>query len=200
MLLKPLVAIPVKPFGVAKARLAPLLTPEERSRLGKAVAAHTARVADESGGHVAIVTASPAVASWAHGLGLDTIDDPGSGLDAAAAAAVARAGKTATPWLVLHADLPLLTVSDVAALIDALAASSAVLAPSHDAGTAALGARAAFSRFGYGPGSYHRHRRALPTAAVVIRPGLAIDLDTTKDLSRILAMPAGRWVAELASP
>ena len=43
----PLAGVPIKPFGIAKARLAPALDAGARSRLGRAIAAHTLRtVAD----------------------------------------------------------------------------------------------------------------------------------------------------------
>ena len=52
-----LAAIPIKPFGVAKARLAPVLGQAERSRLGRAIAARTAGLAAAAGAEVVVVTA-----------------------------------------------------------------------------------------------------------------------------------------------
>ncbi|NND02857.1 MAG: 2-phospho-L-lactate guanylyltransferase [Acidimicrobiia bacterium] len=195
----PLVGIPLKPFGVAKQRLDSRLTASQRSTLGKAVAAHTIAITAEAVCEVVVVTGDPGVAAWGARLGVDSIEEgiPGTGLNGAAASLRDSALQSGRPWLVLHADLPSLSSADVAALLAALARGP-VASPSYDGGTTALGAseRAGFS---YGPGSFHRHLRQLPTATVVIRPGLAFDLDTVADLEA--AAKANAWVrAALDSP
>ncbi len=188
-----LAAIPVKPFGVAKARLAPLLDPPARARLGKAVAAHTAQAVAAAGAEPVLVTGDAGVARWARRQGLGAVRESGPGLDAAAASAVAAAA--GRPWLVLHADLPLVTADDVRAVLDRLDAGAVVLAPSRDGGTTALAAPEPRFPFAYGPASFHRHLRAAAgRAAVVVRLGLALDLDHPADLVAARAHPAGAWL------
>ena len=71
-----------------------------------------------------------------------------------------------------------------------------VIAPSHDGGTSALGATGHLD-FHYGVGSFHRHLRQAPRAAVIVRPGLAFDLDTVDDLDAVLRHPRGNWIEML---
>lgn len=173
-----LVGVPVKPFGVAKARLAPVLGAGERSRLGMAIAARTLELASMVG-RSAVVTGDEGVADWAHGLGHDVVWEHPGGLNGAARATVHAAGTE--PWILLHADLPRLAAADLQVTVEALAAHGAVLAPSSDGGTSLIATTGPMA-FSFGAGSFRRHLSALPRARVLVRPGLALDLDTPADL------------------
>ena len=182
-----LIAIPLKPFGVAKVRLRPVLTAGQRSRLGRAVAAHTIALAAETGAQVAVVTDDPEVSEWAVQQGVGVIADTSDGgLDGAAATAAAAAQGEGRGWAILHADLPLLVFEE---LQDALAKwqpPNTVLAPSYDGGTSLIVGDGTFP-FSYGPDSFHRHLGSAPgRAQVVVRRGLALDLDTPRDLKAAL--------------
>jgi len=182
-----LIAIPLKPFGVAKARLAPVLSAGQRSRLGRTVAARTVAVATETGARVAVVTGDPEVSDWAVAQGAEVIAETGTGgLNAAASAAVVVALSEGRGWAILHADLPLLAFEE---LRDALARwrpGDTVLAPTYDGGTSLLVGDVKFP-FAYGPGSFHRHLRlADGRAEIVVRRGLALDMDTPRDLQAAL--------------
>jgi 2-phospho-L-lactate guanylyltransferase len=177
-------AIPVKPFGVAKARLGPEINPATRSRLGRAVAAHTALAAAEAGAFVVVVTGDHDVAQWAEGLGYQVIPEDvrfGTGLNGAAAAAVDFSTANGAGWAIIHADLPLVAPGDLAAVF-AMLHRGPVLAPSYDGGTNVIAATGAPFPFLYGPASFSRHLASRPTATVLTRPGLAIDLDSPRDL------------------
>ncbi len=174
------VGIPIKAFGVAKARLAPVLGPAERARLGKAVAARTIGVATVAG-RVVVVTGDADVAGWARGFGVDVVDEGPGGLDGAAGSFVEGAPG---PWAVLHADLPLLTEADLTHAMAAAGRTGWAIAPSSDGGTSLVVGEGPFP-FAYGPGSFHRHLAARPDAAVVVRRGLAVDLDTPADLAAV---------------
>ena len=183
----------MKPFGVAKQRLHSRLDSATRSHLGRAIAARTAAVVAEVG-DAAIITGDAGVQQWATDLGLAVLREPDeAGLDGAAAALRDHAMEIGRPWLLLHADLPLISADDAIAVLRPLQAGEAVIAPSRDGGTSALGALGKVD-FRYGPGSYHRHLRQMPAAAVVVRPGLVFDLDTVADLDRILRHPRGDWI------
>ncbi len=171
------IGIPVKPFRVAKARLAPLLDAPGRARLGMTIAARTIRVASRVGSP-AVVTGDDAVAEWAAAHGAGVIREQPGGLDGAASAIVADAD--GRPWMVLHADLPRVCPDDLRRAADALSSVPAVLAPSWDGGTSLFGGTGP-ARFSYGPGSFHRHLRGSPGALVLVRRGLALDLDTPSD-------------------
>ncbi len=189
------VGIPIKPFGIAKARLASVIDAGARSRVGKAIAARTAAAVAASGASPVIVTGDAGVAAWAREHGWATVPEPAAGgLDGAAQAFCAAAGSQ--PWAILHADLPVVGPADLAA---AWRHDGPVIAPSRDGGTSLIAATGAF-RFSYGPGSFHRHLARMGGAAVVVRLGLALDLDTPADLERALRLEAGRWLRELIDP
>lgn len=188
-----LAAVPIKPFGVAKRRLRGVLDARGRSRVGMAVAANTLEVLGSCGVDVAVVTADEGVAAWARQLGVSVIEDPGLGLDAAAAAAISAA---AGRWAIFHADLPLISREDVTAVFDALPAAGVTLAPAADGGTTVVAASIGHFDFAYGPGSFHRHlsRVAAMPHAVVCRPGLALDLDTPADLEIARRLSGQPWL------
>lgn len=189
----PLVGVPIKPFGVAKQRLDSRLSAAQRSALGKAVAAHTIDAIRSAHGDVVVITGDADVADWARELGVATVAEPsrGAGLNGAAAALRDVALTASRSWLVLHADLPSILAADVSVLLTGLARGP-VISPSYDGGTTALGASQSVD-FSYGPGSFHRHFRRLPTACVIARAGLAFDLDTVADLDA--AKKANPWIA-----
>lgn len=188
-----LVCVPVKRFFVAKRRLAGALSPVTRSQLGRELAAHTLSVVSMTGAEPLVLAADGEVAAWADGLGHRALVDAGSGLDEAAEAAARTAVDAGRSWLILHADLPLLQPADVEEVLDHLAAGREVIAPSNDGGTSALGA-GRIVRFAYGPASFHRHLARLADPVVVVRPGLALDLDDISDLRAARAHRQGAWL------
>jgi len=193
----PTVAIlPVKSFRLGKGRMADDLSAEARSALGRALAERTAGLAVEAGLIPVLVAGDAEVAGWALLQGFPSIPDPGGGLDAAAAAGAEWAGEAASDWIVVHADLPLLTRGELEELDEALASRKGVLAPSSDGGTSALGAPGPMA-FSYGPGSFHRHLARCPEAAIVARPGLLHDIDTIGDLESARSHPRGAWLVHL---
>ena len=194
-----LAAVPIKPFGVAKARLSPVLGPTARSRLGRAVAARTAAMSAEAGAEVVVVTSDDGVAAWAKEHDLLIIrEDPGfgGGLDGAASTAVRHAAQLGMRWVIVPADLPVATAMDLQAVFSA-AATGQVIVPSYDGGTNLIGGSGDTFRFSYGIGSFHRHLAAMPDAAVISSPRLALDLDTPEDLTRARFSPAGAWLEEV---
>lgn len=197
-----LAAIPIKPFGVAKARLAGVLDAPGRSRLGKAVAARTAGAATDAGALVAVVTGDPGVAAWARGNGFLTIDEqasPRHGLNGAAEAALIEASRRQRCWAIIHADLPLITPAELTPIF-AAAQREVVLVPSHDGGTNVLAGNRTSFHFSYGPASFHAHLAYRPQARIVSSARLALDLDTADDLTRALRHADGRWLEGLVGP
>jgi 2-phospho-L-lactate guanylyltransferase len=135
---------------------------------------------------VVVVSSDPEVRTWARGIGVDLVDDPGS-LDAAAAAGRdhVRAWGCARV-VVAHADLPR------AAHLDRLARDGArpilAIVPCHrDDGTPVLSVPTDVPfDFAYGPGSFRRHaaaaRRIDLGVRVVRNADLAFDVDLPDDL------------------
>ena len=190
-----LIGVPLKAFGVAKRRLHPRLGADARSRLGKRIAAQTLATA-RAGGEVVVISGDADVTRWANALGYEVVEECGDdGLNGAARALGDAAVRAGRPWAVLHADLPLLGGADMVAFLAALRTNGAAIAPSYDGGTSALAASEKIN-FSYGVGSFRRHLELVPHAGVVVRPGLAYDLDTVADFDRIAASPDGAWLLD----
>ncbi|MDX1690494.1 MAG: 2-phospho-L-lactate guanylyltransferase [Acidimicrobiia bacterium] len=188
-----LIAVPVKPFDLAKGRLSGLLAPDTRRRLATRTAMHVVRTALSTGARVAVVTEAEDVASWARAEGCRIVDDPGRGLNAAAAAAVEEAD--GGPWCIVHADLPLIGPVDMARVCEAVGPGAAVLCPSRDGGTNLFGAAEPLE-FAYGPGSFSRHLSATAhlDRRVVVTTGTSVDIDSPADVAGAARLPAGAWL------
>jgi 2-phospho-L-lactate guanylyltransferase len=180
--------VPVKAFGEAKLRLAPVLSQPERAELARRLAAGVLRAAGRLQPNVVCEDAE--VADWARDLGARVIWTPHLGLSGAVEAGVARLlSEGADLVVVAHADLP------NARGLDLLGVDGRVtLVPDIrlDGTNVAVVPAAAGFRFAYGPGSFGRHkaeaaRLGLP-CDVLIDPGLAADVDVPSDLG---ALPEG---------
>ena len=147
------------------------------------LAEHTVGVIHRAGLPVSIVSSDPAVTMWAAAHAEQVVPEPSvGGLDAAA-----LAGISAVPgsWVVVHADLPALRVQDIIAAAR-LADRTTVIAPSRDGGTSLIGSNGHPPPFCYGPGSFRRHLSAVRgQATILVRPGLALDLDRPWDLTAL---------------
>ncbi len=172
-----LIGIPIRSFATAKERLSEHLTPQQRWDLAVHLANHAATLASTVA-DVVVVTGDRDVRQWAAGRSLPTLDDGGS-LDGAGQAIVRYVGDG--PWGLLHADLPMLSEADLKLALAGFGDRGCVIAPSWDGGTSLIMSFGAF-QFSYGPGSFHRHFRQRPSAAVVVRAGLALDVDEPEHL------------------
>jgi len=188
--------IPVKSFAMGKQRLAGALQPEQRSRLGRALARHVTTAASTAGLLPVVVTGDADVAEWSTLSGFPILADPGRGLDSAATAGALWAMASGSRWIVVHSDLPLLAPSDLAHLESIMSGNRNVVAPSADGGTSAIGSHRPVT-FSYGVSSFHRHLGVLEDPVVVTRPGLLLDVDSPMDLAAAIAMPRGRWMRDV---
>jgi 2-phospho-L-lactate guanylyltransferase len=180
------VVVPIRSFADAKLRLADHLTEDDRAALLRDCASRV--VAAAAPLPVVIVTSAPEVRAWAGSLGVDVVDDPGAGLDAAAA--VGRDHVRSQGFVrvvVAHADLP--RAGSLEPLVADGERPIVTLVPCHrDDGTNVCSLPVALPfRFSYGPGSFRRHaaeaRRHGAGLRVVRRPDLAFDVDIPADLA-----------------
>lgn len=197
-----IIAVPLKPFGLAKARLASEFSGRQRAALGMATATHTVTAALDAVGSVSVVTSNQEVADWAATLGASVIDEgtnqPG-GLDKAASQAVAAAGNGR--WMIIHADLPLVTPRDVHLAWNSIPEGGTLLSPSSNGGTSVIGGDRSDMRFSYGPGSFMRHLAIIAKrpVSVLTRLGFLLDLDEPSDYRAAIAHPRGSWLKDLGS-
>lgn len=173
--------VPVKRFGEAKARLAPVLDGPGRAHLARWMAN---RVLDAAGEMPAFVACDDeAVAEWAEGRGATVLWRPGVGLNAAVNTGVAELARHgATHVVVAHGDLPV--APGFAHLVHH---GVLTLVPDrHDDGTnvAVVPVASAFE-MSYGPGSFRRHLANALAAGLTVEvrrdPLLAVDVDTPDD-------------------
>ena len=170
----------------AKTRLAARLDTKARAALAIAMAQHVLETLARCPSIGSIGVLAPTRPAFAPS-DTDWIADHGRGLNAELSVAMALRGDA--HLVTIHADLPLLGADDIAALLDAALSAGAAIAPDCSrTGTNALAlSDAGGLRPAFGPDSFALHRALLPRAAVVDRPGLALDIDTPEDLDRAIA-------------
>ena len=178
--------VPVKAFGVAKARLAPALSPDERARLARWTAGVVIAAAGEL--PVFITCDDDEVASWARSAGAEVLWHPGAGLNAAMDRSVAELRERGFEHVVIaHGDLPC-----AHELTSVASAGTITLVPDRrcdGTNVLAMPIDAAIS-LAYGVQSFSRHlAAALQTGcAVEVRHDarLSLDIDTPDDLTHPL--------------
>lgn len=181
------VVVPVKAFHAAKRRLTPVLSPDERKRLAQMMA--TTVVAAAGDLPVTVVCDDDAVRAWAATVGAEALWTPGLGLDGAVEAGVDHVAEAGAERVVVaHADLPL--ARDLAGFVGG---SGVIVVPDrHSDGTNVISIPADSGfRFGYGPGSFRRHRAEATRLGLHVEVHADPDLGWDVDLPADLAVPGG---------
>jgi 2-phospho-L-lactate/phosphoenolpyruvate guanylyltransferase len=188
------VVIPFKGGADRKSRLAGHLTASEREELSRKMLFHVAQtIAAVPDTQVSLLAPAP-IDEWPH----DWILDAGDGLNAALQKARCDAGSQ--PFAIIHADLPILALTDVAALLAGAEEHGCAIAPDrHGSGTNALAiADSRPFRFAFGADSFPYHlREAGSDVAILRRHGLALDVDTPQDLAMATEGILGTAVTKL---
>lgn len=202
--------VPVKPFHLAKQRLAGIFSPSERRTLAEAmfddVLAVLGRVESLAG--VLVVTRDARAAARARQRGAVVLQEFGSA-DLSAAVAMAASHLSVagcTAMLVVHGDVPGITVQDVWRLLGTRRAQrSFSIVPSHDGGSnAVLSSPPQAVPLYFGENSCECNLAAARAAGfdpeVLRLPGIALDLDHPRDVRAYLAQArapltrSGRWL------
>jgi len=184
--------VPVKPFGIAKQRLAAVLDADARAMLARGmfrdVMATLAQL-DELAG-IVVVTSDAVAAEIAAGQGAHVVPDRENvGVSRALAQAIPALKQFGCDaMLALPADIPYATAAELRAAIAALSDHDIVLAPAAgDGGTNLLAARPPDAiAFRFGQDSFGRHLAAARAAglapAILDLPGVGRDIDSPADL------------------
>lgn len=189
------ILVPVKDPSKAKARLASILTPEQRCELARTMLDDLALALKPLGARVAFVTNSRPAGDLAAELGWRVFWETRQITESASVDEASRrlAAEGVEAVLRLPADIPLVRSEDVRKLLDVrLQPRSAVLVPSRDRmGTNAVLRRPPDlfpSRFGRNSFVLHMQEalRVQARVEVVELPRLALDLDAPDDLRRFL--------------
>jgi 2-phospho-L-lactate/phosphoenolpyruvate guanylyltransferase len=175
MRLEPTALVPIRTGPVAKRRLAHVLGPKERTELVVRLFDHVVEVLERAGLRVIALSPAPFDAD------VEVWTDERKGLNGAIGAALVRLGPNV---LVVHADLPALTVADVEAVLASPA--DVVVARAHDGGTNGLLLRELISP-AFGPRSALVHAQRARAAGlrthVVDLSGFRVDTDDESTLS-----------------
>lgn len=198
--------VPLKDLVAAKTRLSGLLRPTERRALAQAMAEDVLSVLC---GHpdiarVTLVSDDPSAAMLAQRYGARHWSESSlaaHGLNPVIAAASRRIlADVDAPLLVLHADLPLLTAADVAAIVAAQQQQRGLVigCDQRRSGTNLLAFDAqSVPEFAFGEQSCDAHERWAVVAGVpvdvVLRPGIALDVDDPEDLQVLMTSIAEGW-------
>lgn len=189
--MKTVAVVPVKGLDEAKSRLAGALSPGERAELTLEMLAHVLEIIGRSGVVDKIGVISPEVERLHLPGGVTPIKQIEPGLNNLLEQGREWAlSEGAERLMVIFADLPLLSESDLVEISDSgREAGTLVLAPDrHGHGTnVMLSHPVTLARFAFGTGSYHKHRRrALEDGAKVETYrslGTSLDLDTPDDMA-----------------
>jgi 2-phospho-L-lactate guanylyltransferase len=204
--------VPLKDLVQAKSRLAGLMSPAERRGIVQAMVEDVLAVL---AGHpalerVTLVSDDPAAGMLARTYGADLLEEASlraPGLNPVIEAAIDRLqGGASDPFIVLHADLPLLGPGDISAVIDRYHSSPGLVigCDRHRRGSNLLAfGRDRRPRFCFGSDSYRAHRAAAGKAGIAFselyRPGIALDLDEPGDVAELMRClsSAGRHTRNL---
>ena len=196
------ILIPVKGFGAAKQRLAPVLTGEERSALARTMLEDVLGALADGVDcpPVNVITSDSEAQQVAMRFGCGVISDGGatSETEAVAIATQACVDRSATAILVAPGDIPLVEGHEIRALLEALPerskAPAAVLVPAHDGrGTnAALLRPPGLIGLRFGNDSFEPHLRAVKAKTEFVKvlrfPGIGLDIDNPADLVALLGV------------
>lgn len=184
--------IPVKSLDKAKSRLATYLTQAQRAALVLDMLRHVICVLQASKvlDSISVVSPDQHVLEQAHAWGANIRIEEDMGHNPALTAAATReVAEGAGTLLTISADLPLLQVSDIDAMIEQSKHHAVVLAPSHDhTGTNALLVHPPLVvPYLFGPGSLQSYLsecciRQL-SSSLYTNIGLGLDIDTSEDLA-----------------
>ena len=186
--------VPVKALNAAKSRLAAYLSQQQREILVLDMLHHVLQVLLVSHlfERVSVVSPDTRVLEHAQSWGALSLKEEQHGHNSALhAAAVREQAAGATAILTISADLPLLCINDVRAMVEQSRQYTVVLAPSQDGtGTNAILMRPPLVLpYLFGLNSRHHYQQAANqqklSSAIYSSPGLALDIDTPDDLHQL---------------
>lgn len=186
----PAVLVPVKDFGAAKQRLAPVLTPDDRIRLARWMAERVLSAVAELA--VFVACDSPEVRDWAEARGATVVWGPGLGLNGAVDDGVQRIGAAGHDHVIVaHADLPL---PDRLPTVAARGVTTLIPDRRRDGTNVMSFPTGSPLRADYGAGSFARHlaaaRRHHRHVEVRLDAHLSLDVDTSRELTHPLITEA----------
>ena len=188
--------LPVKRLDRAKQRLVPHVTEDERHAIAEALLEDALDLCAAADGYTWwVVSDDEAVLARARERGLETVVDPGEGLNAALSAAIGAASAAgAESVTIIPTDVPLAWTGDLQDIADTGATSDVVVVPARDGGTNALYLSPPdVIEPHFGEHSFKEHLRAAEErgkrCAILALTRLELDIDTIEDVDAFLSRP-----------
>jgi 2-phospho-L-lactate/phosphoenolpyruvate guanylyltransferase len=189
--------MPVKPFGVAKRRLASVLRSDERAQFARLMFEDVLDVLAAATvlSGIIVVTHDDTAGRTARARGAVVLDDPAGDINAAVRMGTAcLAERRSAGMIVVPSDLPLLPPPLIEELADRILRTRAVvLVPAtSDGGTNLLACSPTDAVSpSFGPNSFRRHRRAARSAGnvptILASDDAGLDIDRARDLALFFA-------------
>jgi 2-phospho-L-lactate/phosphoenolpyruvate guanylyltransferase len=190
------VLLPVKDFGDAKQRLAPVLSADSRSGLARAMLSDVLDALSACQvDRVVVYTASERVIRTVRPFGFEIVREwEVSGHSAAVNYMMPKLAETSDRIFAIAGDLPRLTAREIDDVFNAECEAITILPSRDGAGTnGMMFASPARIEMEYGPGSFARHMKRAASqgfqARVFEAPGIAFDIDTPEDLASFIDDP-----------
>jgi 2-phospho-L-lactate guanylyltransferase len=189
-------AVPVKDFSLAKHRLSPLLSPEQREALAAAMVEDVlAALAGAPLAGIMVNTIDPVAAAMAVRYGARVVTDGARDGHTGAVMAMARilAAEGWEAMLTVPGDIPRVTADEIAAVVAAhRPAPSLTIVPAHDrrGSNAMLLSPPLVMPLQFGDDSFLPHlatARALGIEPTIVElPGIGLDIDQPEDVQALL--------------
>jgi len=182
------VVVPVKRLSESKVRLASSLSPIQRRDLALKMLQHVLKTLKKLTGHVMVIGSDDEVKKASRDYDVPFVADKTDSLNRAVGQAIDRCvRKGSEAVLIVAADLPFLSSSDLEQLLETIEDESVTICPSKDCGTNALFLRppeAIPTRFGSRSLLSHIQEamRRGRKYRIYWSPGLSFDVDTPEDL------------------
>ena len=208
-----MILIPVKNLSLAKQRLAPVLDQPARTKLAQAMLEDVLATLNEwqlgrtsKHAEVTLVTSDPFAVELAGKYRFEVIPDPENpGETGAIEMATRRCVERGIQWtLVIPADIPLIQAWELDEILKHAPEQGSVLVPANDG----RGTNAAFRRpadlfpLRFGNDSFKPHLAAAQAfgkpSTVVNLPGIAVDIDSSADLEKLISLPGNTRAQQLA--
>lgn len=194
-----MILVPIKSLRNAKQRLAPLLSPDEREELARAMLQDVATALAQAGDRapVAFVTREPFALALARQHGFSVIEDNDEhGETAAIATATRVAIDRGAAWtLVVPGDAPLIRAAEIERVLTIAPECGAVLAPDWRwrGSNAVLRRPADLFPLRFGDDSFLPHlssaaQKGVPVVVLELT-GVALDVDRPADIEELLGRP-----------
>jgi 2-phospho-L-lactate/phosphoenolpyruvate guanylyltransferase len=187
--------VPLKNIRQAKRRLAPLLTPQERSELMLAMVCDVLTALQRTSGlaGILLVSRAPEAVELARGFAIDLYAEA-AGADLSesvqAAGGFLLANRDAAGTLIIPADVPLVTASDVHAVLHDHERLTLVPDSEGDGTNCIASTPPNLIRYRFDGHSFKPHAEAAYgigiTPRIVRNENFGIDVDTPRDLLRVL--------------